>query len=85
MIKQKIEYLTRLGPKSQIVLKKESRELMRVKPGSLVMVRTVRNKTELAPVTRDQMLAEVKRIAKTIGKRWPKGKTAADLVREERR
>ncbi|MBI2971398.1 MAG: AbrB/MazE/SpoVT family DNA-binding domain-containing protein [Candidatus Aenigmarchaeota archaeon] len=84
MIK-KIEYMTRLGPKSQIVLKKESRELMHLKPGSLVIVRTVKDKTELEPVTKEQMIAEVKKIAKSIGKRWPKGKTSADLVREERR
>ncbi len=81
----KIEYLTRLGSKSQLVLKKESRELMHLGPGSLVRVMTTQEKTELKPITKEQMLADVKKIARMIGKRWPKGKTSVDLVQEERR
>lgn len=30
-------------------------------------------------------IEKVERIAKMIGKKWPKGKTSVDLVREERR
>lgn len=85
MTKERVEYWTRLGIKSQIVLKKEARELMRLQPGSLVRVLATPEKTELKPITKEQMIADVKKIARLAGKHWPKGKTSVDLVREQRR
>ncbi len=85
MKKDHVEYLTRLGIKSQIVLKKESRELMHLGPGDLIKVLSTPEKIELKRVTKEQMLGDVKKIARMIGKKWPKGKTSVDLVQEERR
>ena len=39
---------------------------------------------KLTKAEKEKMIAEVERIAKMVGKKWPKGKTCVDLIREER-
>lgn len=85
MTKERVEYLTRLGPKSQIILKKDARKVLHIKPGSLVRVLATEDEGKFQPVSKEEMMAKVEKIAKLAGKRWPKGKTSVDLVREERR
>lgn len=82
---ERIDYLTRLGTKGQIVLKKDVRKTLHIKPGSLIRVFTTGDEGKFRPVSKEDMIAEVERIAKIAGKRWPKGKTSVDLVREQRR
>ena len=54
------------------------------------LVRQIITPTELRikPVTRSDVAREIKRvekIAKRLGKHWPKGLSSVDLIREERR
>jgi len=84
MKKENLEFVTRLGPKSQIVLRKDIREALGLKPGSMVKLKKMDHKVELKAVNKKEMIAEVERIAKMIGKKWPSGKTSVDLIREER-
>jgi len=79
-----LEVITRLGSKSQIVLRKDIREALGLKPGSIVKIKKLDNRAEIKPVTKEEMITEVERIAKMIGKKWPKGKTSVDLIRQER-
>lgn len=68
-----------------MMLKKNVRETLHIKPGSLVRVLATKSEGKFQPVSKEDMIAEVERIAKLAGKHWPKGKTSVDLVREERR
>lgn len=81
---KKLEFLTKLGPKSQIVLRKEMRVALGLEPGSMVKLRRVNNKIILKPVKKEEIIAEVERIAKMIGKKWPKGLSAVEAIRQER-
>jgi len=80
----RLEFLARLGPKGQVVLRKEMRTALGLEPGSLVKLRRVNNEVIVKPVKKEDMIAEVERIAKMVGKKMPKGKTSVDLIREER-
>jgi len=84
MKRENLEFVTRLGSKSQIVLRKDIREALGLRPGSLVKLRKSDQHLELRAVKKEEMIREVENIAKMIGKKWPKGKTSVDLIREER-
>jgi AbrB family looped-hinge helix DNA binding protein len=85
MTKEKVELLTRIGPKGQIVLRKEIRGALGLKPGSLVKEKIVRGKILLEPFDWEEEMERVEKIAKAIGKKWPKGLTSVNVIREERR
>jgi len=84
MKNERLEFMTRLGPKGQVVLRKEIRTALGLEPGSMVKLRRVDDEVIVKPVKKEEIIAEVERIAKMIGKKWPKGKTSVDLIREER-
>ena len=84
MKNERLEVLTRLGPKGQVVLRKDMRVALGLEPGSMVSLRRVNNEVIVKPVKKEDIIAEVERIAKMIGKKMPKGKTSVDLIREER-
>ena len=80
MTKKEVELLTKVGPKGQIVLK--------IKPGTIVKQIVTPTEVRIKPVTRLDVEREMKRIeklAKRLGRHWPKGLTSVDLIREERR
>lgn len=88
MTRKEVELLTKIGPKGQIVLRKEARVALNIKPGSLVRQIITPTEVRIKPVTRMEIkreIARVERIAKRLGKNWPKGLTSVDLIREERR
>ena len=85
MTKEKVELLTRLGPKGQIILKKEVRRILGLKPGMLLRERVIKKRVVLEAFDWDEELRRVEKIAKRIGKKWPKGLTSIDVIREERR
>ncbi len=88
MTRKEVELLTRIGPKGQIVLRKEARTALNIKPGSLVRQIITPTEVRIKPVTRMEIkreIARVERIAKRLGKNWPKVLTSVDLIREERR
>lgn len=45
----------------------------------------VKRKIVLEPFDWEEELRRVKKIAREIGKKWPKGLTSVDLIRKERR
>ena len=85
MTKKEVELLTKIGPKGQIVLRKEIRRKLGLKSGSIMSEKVVRRKIVLEPFDWKQELKRVEKIAKAIGKKWPKGLTSVDVIREERR
>lgn len=84
MKNERLEVLTRLGPKGQVVLRKDMRVALGLEPGSLIRLRRINNEVIVKPVKKEDIIAEVERIAKMVGKKMPKGKTSVDLIREER-
>lgn len=80
----KLDVWTKVGPKGQIVLRKEIREAIGVKPGSVVRLMKTDHEVKIKPLNPEEIIADVDRIAKMIGKKWPKGKTSVDIIREER-
>jgi bifunctional DNA-binding transcriptional regulator/antitoxin component of YhaV-PrlF toxin-antitoxin module len=88
MTKKEVELLTKVGPKGQIVLKKEAQSMLKIKPGTIVKQIVTPTEVRIKPVTRLDVEREMKRmekLAKRLGKHWPKGLTSVDLIKEERR
>lgn len=84
MTKGKSELLSRLGPKGQIVLRKEFRKALGMEPGSLIRQKLVGKKVILQPFDWSEEMKRVHKIAKEIGKKWPKGLTSVQAIREDR-
>ncbi len=80
----RLKFVTRLGPKSQLVIGHSLRERLGLKPGSLVRETVAGNKIIVEAFDWEKEIKEVEKIAKMVGKKWPKGKTSVDLIREER-
>jgi bifunctional DNA-binding transcriptional regulator/antitoxin component of YhaV-PrlF toxin-antitoxin module len=88
MTNKKVELWSKVGPKGQIVLRKEARIALKIEPGSMVRQIITPTEIKIRPVTKLDVEREMKRIekiAKRLGKHWPKGLTSVDLIREERR
>jgi AbrB family looped-hinge helix DNA binding protein len=84
MKNERLEFLTRLGPKGQVVLRKEIRTALGLEPGSMVKLRRIDNKVIVKPVKKEEIVAEVERIARMVSKKIPKGRTSVDIIREQR-
>ncbi len=82
---KKLEFLTRLSPKSQIVLRKEFRVAMGIQPGGVLRERLENKRIIIEPLDVKKEIEEIEKIAKMIGKKWPKGLSAVEAIREERR
>jgi AbrB family looped-hinge helix DNA binding protein len=85
MKKEEVELVGRVGPKGQVVIKKELRKALGLEPGTLVRQKIVDKKILLEVVRKEEKLERIRTIAKKIGKLWPKGVTAVEAVRRERR
>jgi AbrB family looped-hinge helix DNA binding protein len=85
MTKKDVELITKLGPKGQIVLRKEIRRAIGIKPGSMVRETVRGDEVIIRPVGEEEILGRVRTIAKKIGKTWPKGMTSTEIVKEQRR
>jgi AbrB family looped-hinge helix DNA binding protein len=84
MKNERLEFLTRLGPKGQVVLRKDMRTALGLEPGSMVSMKRVDSKVIVTPVKKEEIIAEVERIAKMVSKKIPKGRTSVDIIREQR-
>jgi bifunctional DNA-binding transcriptional regulator/antitoxin component of YhaV-PrlF toxin-antitoxin module len=85
---KKLELLTKVGPKGQIVLRKEARVLLKIKGGSIVKQIVTPTEVKIKPLTQLDIKNEMRRIdkvAKKLGKHWPKKLSSVELIREERR
>lgn len=75
--------IVKVGKKGQITLKKEWREELGIEPGSLV--EEIPTKEGILVKPKKSVLKEWKKLSGQISEKWPKGKTAVDIIREERR
>lgn len=80
-----LESWAKVGPKGQIVLRKELRVALGIKPGSMVRLMKTDHEVRLKPLDVEKELADVERIAKMVSKKIPKGLTSVDIIRGERR
>ncbi|MBI4009779.1 MAG: AbrB/MazE/SpoVT family DNA-binding domain-containing protein [Candidatus Aenigmarchaeota archaeon] len=85
MKKEVMESISRLGPKGQIVLKKEFRKATGIMPGTVVKERLEGNRIVIEKLDVERELAKVEKIASMVSKKWPKGLSAVQAIREERR
>ncbi len=85
MTKWKIESLLKVSPKGQIILKKEIRKAVGIKPNGVVRVRVADSHVLIEPFDIKSEITKIEEIAKKIGKRWPKGLSAAEAVRRGRK
>jgi AbrB family looped-hinge helix DNA binding protein len=75
---------SRVGPKGQVVILKDLRERFGIKEGKLVEQVPTSKGLLLVPVAAEQLLKDLDSVARDIGSAWPKGKSAAEAMREER-
>ena len=75
---------SRVGPKGQVVILKDFRERFGIKEGKLVEQVPTSKGLLLVPVAAEQLLKGLDTVARDIGSAWPKGKSAAEAIREER-
>ena len=73
-----------MGPKGQVVILKDLRERFGIKEGKLVEQVPTSRGLLLVPVAAEQLLKDLDSVARDIGSAWPKGKSAAEAIREER-
>ena len=80
-----VELLTRVGPKGQIVLRKELRKAAGIKEGDIVRTRLVDKKILIEAIDWEEEIRRIRRIAERISKKWPKGLSSVEVMKEERR
>lgn len=80
-----MEKVLRVSPKSQIVLRKEFRKATGIQPGTVIRERLEGNKIIIEKLDVEKEMEKVEKIAGMIGKKWPKGLSAVQAIREERR
>jgi bifunctional DNA-binding transcriptional regulator/antitoxin component of YhaV-PrlF toxin-antitoxin module len=85
MKRKSVEFIGKVGPKGQIVIRRELRKTLGLTPGTIVKQKIVDNKVLLEVVKKEEKLKRIDELAKKIGKVWPKGLTAVEAVRRERR
>ena len=67
-----------------MVILKDLRERFGIKEGKLVEQVPTSKGLLLVPVAAEQLLKDLDAVARDIGSAWPKGKSAAEAIREER-
>ena len=77
--------VSKIGPKGQIVLKKKLREEAGLRAGGIVEAQVTKEGILIKPFDTDKLLASIEKTAKKLSAVWPKGLTAAEAVRQERR
>jgi len=78
------KYQTKVGPKGQVVVVKELREKYDIKVGGLVEQIATERGVLLVPVSVDNLLKELDSVAEEVGRSWPKGVSAVEVVRKDR-
>jgi len=84
MAKEEVELLAKVGPKGQIVLRREIRRSLGIEPGSMVIQSIKDKEIRIRPVEKEEVFRRVDALAKKVGKYWPKGLTSVELMKRER-
>ena len=82
---KKIVEITKIGPKGQVVLRKDLREALGIKPGEIIRQELTPEGILVKPIEKAEIIKRVNLLSKKIGRSWPKGLSAVQLMREERR
>ncbi|MBI2136919.1 AbrB/MazE/SpoVT family DNA-binding domain-containing protein [Candidatus Woesearchaeota archaeon] len=77
--------VSRIGPKGQFVLKKNLRTEAGLQEGEMVEAQVTKEGILIKPFDADKLLASIEKTAKKLSAMWPKGLTAAEAVRRERK
>ena len=77
--------VSKIGPKGQIVLKKKIRAELGLKEGTMVEEQVIKEGILIKRFDAEKLLESFDRTAKKLAAVWPKGLTAAEAVRRERR
>lgn len=80
-----ISAVSKIGPKGQIVLRKKLREEVGLREGGMVEAQVTSEGILIKPFDADKLLASIEKTAKKLSTMWPKGLTAVEAVRRERR
>lgn len=77
--------LVKLGPKGQILLKKELREKFGLKPGCYIETIVSTKGILIKPIDTQKEFLDIHEIRKAITKHWPKDLDSVEAVREQRK
>ena len=77
--------VSKIGPKGQIVLRKEFRTEFGLEEGTMVEEQLTKEGILIKPFDAKKLLASIDEIARKLSEKWPKGLTAVEAVRRERR
>jgi len=77
--------IVKIGPKGQIVLKKEYREQFGILPGNYIETLITPEGILIRPTNLKKELEDIHKIREIINKRLKKSFDSVDAVREERR
>lgn len=78
------EAVVKMGPKGQVLIIKELREKVGLRPGQLAETILYAKGVLIRPVSLEKELGDVRRIRQSISKKWPKGLDCIEAVREQR-
>jgi bifunctional DNA-binding transcriptional regulator/antitoxin component of YhaV-PrlF toxin-antitoxin module len=84
MTKLNTERLVKLSQKSQIVVRKEVRKALGVKPGSILRTKLEGKRLVVEAFDAEKEMRKVEKIAHMIGRKWPKGLSSVEAIRRER-
>ena len=82
---KKIVEITKIGPKGQVVLRKDLREALGIKPGGIIRQELIPEGILVKPIEKTEIIKRVNLLSKKIGRSWPKDLSAVKLMKEERR
>lgn len=74
----------RVGPKGQIIIKKELRDEIGLVGGMLVEERVAGKSIVITPIDVEALIKRIERTAKSVSLVWPKGLTSVEAVRRNR-
>jgi AbrB family looped-hinge helix DNA binding protein len=80
-----ITAVSKIGPKGQIVLKKKLRAEFGLREGEMVEAQVTREGILIKRFDAEKLLASIDKTAKKLSAMWPKGLTAVEAIRRERR
>lgn len=84
MTKLKSEDILKLSTKSQIVIKKDVRRALGVKPGSLLNGKLEGRQYVIKPFDVRKEMDRIEKIAHMVSKKIPKGFNSVEIIRKER-
>ena len=77
--------VSKIGPKGQIVLKKKLREEVGLREGEMIEAQVTKEGILIKRFDADKLMKSLEETAAKVSAKWPKGLTAVEAVRRERR